>query len=235
MPSDAPLKAILIDVGGPLVDESVDYDRMLEIITEILTRIHGRAVSKEDVNSEIGRAIDAWTPSATRSVLWQQVQQDNDRFNAAYAELVRRFFDENYRVTLMPGVEELLPKLADKYTLAIAGNQRSLVRTKLEEAGILKYFKSKEVSEDLKLAKPDSRFFLAICDRIGVPPENCCMIGDRLDNDIYPANVLGMRTIQIRGGPHAVQVPRIPEDVPDAVIERMSEVEAVLERWEGRG
>ncbi len=232
MPSDAPLKAILIDVGGPLVDETANYDRGLGIMAEVLTEFLGREISKQDVIDEMGRAIDAWTPTATRSVLWKYVGADIESFRTVYARLVKRYFDDSYEITLMPGVEELLPKLAEKYTLAIAGNQRSLVRIKLEEAGILKYFISKEVSEDLKLAKPDSRFFLAICDRIGVPPENCCMIGDRLDNDIYPANVLGMRTIQIRGGPHAVQVPRIPEDVPDAVIGHMSEVVQVIQTWE---
>ena len=31
-------------------------------------------------------------------------------------------------------------------------------------------------------------------------PENAVMIGDRIDNDIEPANRLGMRTIWVRQG-----------------------------------
>jgi FMN phosphatase YigB (HAD superfamily) len=58
------------------------------------------------------------------------------------------------------------------------------------------------------------------------------MIGDRLDHDIYPANVLRMRTIWLRMGPHAVQVPRVPEDVPDAVITSIIQAPDVLEEWE---
>ena len=88
------------------------------------------------------------------------------------------------------------------------------------------------LSSEVHLHKPDSRFFLAVCERISVSPENCCMVGDRLDNDIYPANVLGMRTIWVRTGPHAVQRPRVPEDVPDAVVESMREVLEVIEGWE---
>ena len=134
-------------------------------------------------------------------------------------------------LSLTEGIQEVIPKLASKYVLALAGNQPSVIAERLERTGLLEFFHSRLVSEDLGLYKPDSRFFLAICDRIGVPPEECCMIGDRLDNDIYPANVLRMRTIWLQMGPHAVQVPRMPEDVPDAVITSIIQAPDVLEEW----
>ena len=32
------------------------------------------------------------------------------------------------------------------------------------------------------------------------PPEQACMIGDRIDNDIVPAKELGMKTIRVKQG-----------------------------------
>jgi FMN phosphatase YigB (HAD superfamily) len=75
------------------------------------------------------------------------------------------------------------------------------------------------------------RFFNAICDRIGIAPEHCCMVGDRLGYDIYPANLLRMRTIWMKVGPHAIQQPRVPEDVPDASISELAELPPMLDKW----
>jgi FMN phosphatase YigB (HAD superfamily) len=42
-------------------------------------------------------------------------------------------------------------------------------------------------------------------------PENAVMIGDRLDNDIYPAKKLGFKTVHILRGFGRVQIPKSEE------------------------
>jgi putative hydrolase of the HAD superfamily len=232
MLSGKPLKAIFFDVGGPIVDESVENDRMIDLLAVILSEELKKSIPRDDVVREWDKAIRAWAPSCNRTVLWQYLRPDRKRFQSAYKEQSRRFFAGIVEATLMPGVIELIPRLADKYLLALAGNQHTAIRDKMISSGVLGFFKSTAVSEDLGFQKPDTRFFLAICDRIDVPAENCCMVGDRLDNDIYPANVLGMRTIWFKVGPHAVQTPRIPEDEPDETIESIIEIPDIVERWE---
>ncbi|HDS30690.1 MAG TPA: HAD family hydrolase [Firmicutes bacterium] len=231
MLSAQPLKAFLFDVGGPIVDESVDNERIIGIIADILTDLTGKHVSPDEVRAERDKAIRAWSPSGNRAALWKFLKPDRGKFDSAYRELVRGFLDGIEEVALVPGVAELIPKLAANFTLALAGNQHSAIKEKLRSTGILEFFKSTEVSEDIGLEKPDTRFFLAICSRIGIPPEQCCMVGDRLDNDIYPANVLGMRTIWLKAGPHAVQEPRIPEDEPDETIESLMRIHEIIEKW----
>ena len=232
--SDSPIRALLIDVGGPLVDESADFDHTIRMLRRILSDQLGRKVTESEIIRARDQAILAWAPSFTKAVLWKFLQPDKALTNDAYMKAVKEIYKYKEDLILMPGVTEILPILAEKYVLAIAGNQLSEIKGKLEKSGILKYFTSKLVSCDIGFHKPDSRFFTAVCDRIGIPPAECCMIGDRLDNDIYPANVMGMRTIWIRVGPHAVQKPRIPEDVPDAVISGMSEIPSILDSWEER-
>jgi putative hydrolase of the HAD superfamily len=56
------------------------------------------------------------------------------------------------------------------------------------------------------------------------------MVGDRIDNDIFPARVLGMRTVLFRTGRHIRQQPRSPAEVPDAVVEDVEELRNAILR-----
>ncbi len=42
------------------------------------------------------------------------------------------------------------------------------------------------------------------------------MVGDRIDCDMIPARLLGMRTVRLRSGRHASQEARSPDEGPDA-------------------
>jgi putative hydrolase of the HAD superfamily len=229
---ESPLRALLIDVGGPLIDESVDYDHTLQLIRRALASELGRDVGESEIESARDEAIHAWAPSFTKAVLWHFLQPNKELTQAIYLQAVDQICRYPEEIVLTDGVTEVLPLLAGKYVLALAGNQPSEVKERLQKAGVLKYFTSKLVSWDIGFHKPYTRFFIAVCERIDVPPESCCMIGDRLDNDIYPANVMGMRTIWIQAGPHAIQHPRIPEDVPDATVASISEIPGVLDEWD---
>jgi ribonucleotide monophosphatase NagD (HAD superfamily) len=44
------------------------------------------------------------------------------------------------------------------------------------------------------------------------------MVGDRIDKDVIPARLVGMRTVRIRLGLHREQRARSPEEVPDAEL-----------------
>ena len=71
---------------------------------------------------------------------------------------------------------------------------------------------------------PDTRFFLAALRAVGARADEAVMVGDRLDNDIYPANILGMKTIRLLTGPFAAQEARTPRDLPDVTIGTLAEL-----------
>lgn len=50
------------------------------------------------------------------------------------------------------------------------------------------------------------------------------MIGDRLDNDIYPAKKIGMNTIWIKQGFGAYQIPKSKEYEPDIAINHLTKL-----------
>lgn len=61
-------------------------------------------------------------------------------------------------------------------------------------------------------AKPDRRLFIRACEKLGVKPEDCWMIGDSLENDILPARAIGMRTVLL-DREHRYARENVPADV----------------------
>ena len=50
------------------------------------------------------------------------------------------------------------------------------------------------------------------------------MIGDRLDNDIVPANKIGMKTVWIKQGFGKYLMPSAAEEIPDYTVESLSDL-----------
>jgi len=77
---------------------------------------------------------------------------------------------------------------------------------------------------------PDVRLFLRACEDLGVEPGECIMVGDRVDNDIAPARLLGMRTVLLRAGRHIAQQPRSLDEVPDFEVRTVEEMRTAIGR-----
>ena len=99
--------------------------------------------------------------------------------------------------TLVPGAKEMLENLQAKgYRLFAASNSFGhLQRSRLERAGILKYFEDTYISMDIGYDKPDVRYFEEALRRCGLQPNEVLMIGDSLTTDILGAQAVGMDTI----------------------------------------
>lgn len=64
--------------------------------------------------------------------------------------------------------------------------------------GLLQYIDLVIASAEEGISKPDRRIFEIALKRSGCKANNAIMIGDRIDNDIIPAKLLGMYTIWIK-------------------------------------
>ena len=63
--------------------------------------------------------------------------------------------------------------------------------------------------------------------KINSKPQECIMIGDRLDNDIIPASNLGMKTIWIRQGLAIYQDIKLGIKHADYVVSSLKEIKEV--------
>lgn len=120
---------------------------------------------------------------------------------------------------LYPAVPALLQQLSASYSLGIIANQNAGLEDRLRTWGILPYFRVIVSSHDVGAAKPDPAIFETALTAAHCLPEEACMIGDRLDNDILPAQQLGMRTVWVRQGLGGLGNPALLPQHPDAIID----------------
>lgn len=85
-------------------------------------------------------------------------------------------------------------------------------------------------TSDLPHSKPHPSVFAEVAARLAVDPAACVMIGDRQIDDVSGAKAVGMRGVWRRNesGFPASDV------VPDAVVDRLSELPPLLRAWGGR-
>jgi putative hydrolase of the HAD superfamily len=105
---------------------------------------------------------------------------------------------------------------------------RALHERVFRRDGVLELIDGAVYSSEIPYTKPHPEAFLAAMAAIGVTdPASCVFVGDRPFDDIYGAGRVGMRTVFI---PHS-GLPDFAQSVPDAVIGRLAELPALLDRW----
>lgn len=102
----------------------------------------------------------------------------------------------------------------------------------LRRDGVFDRFDACVWSSDLDWTKPHAEAFHAVLAAVGVTdPSRAVYVGDRPFDDVSGAKAVGMRAVLV---PHS-NIPedqRVPVDVhPDAVIQRLSDLPAVLADW----
>ena len=121
--------------------------------------------------------------------------------------------------------------LVEGLMVGLAANQQSSRRDSMDSAVILKYFQYREVSGSTGLYKPDPRLLLQSCESLGVTPEETIMVGDRIDNDVVPARMLGMKAIRFVTGRHAHQHPRSWAEAPHAEVRSVDELDRAIQKF----
>ena len=114
------------------------------------------------------------------------------------------------------------------YKLGVIANQKTGLKNRLEEFGILKYFDLVIASEEVGVSKPDKEIFNIALSKAKCKLHECIMIGDRLDNDIIPANKIGMKTIWIRQGLAKYQDIKLGMENANFVVSSLKEIKDIL-------
>ncbi|TWT08827.1 HAD family hydrolase [Reyranella sp. CPCC 100927] len=224
-----PITTLLFDVGGPLDTEEA-FERAVDRLLPQAVRRQGIDVTSADYDEACARAVESFAPNLYQAVIWRLCNGDVFAAHRAWtlfsAEMARNDLAE-----ARPGMIELLAALrASGFSLGIVANQPLTLAAKLERLGMAGLFDSADGSAQLGFHKPDPRLFLTVCARLGAVPADCLMVGDRIDNDIVPARLLGMRTVRFRAGRHAAQAPRSWTELPDADVATVDELAAAIDR-----
>ena len=203
------MKVLFFDVGYTLVNEDAVWEARCREQTQT-DEAKSLGLSAFDIYHEIEIASIARKPQFRTLI---------DKYNfkevAPYRTELEKLYDET------PAV---IKRLSQKYELGIIANQLDGLKERLQAFDLLQYFKYIISSWDVQLMKPDIRIFEYVLDKANCAPQETCMIGDRLDNDILPAKSLGMKTIWIKQGFGALQKPLSKSEEPDHSINNLSEL-----------
>ncbi len=197
------IKWIFFDIGSTLVDESVAYKRRIE------KTIENTDVSYEDFYNKVVE-------------ISKYNQKGYNKALEAYGLTVAPWNSEDEFV--YPEAEGCLKTLRRKYHIGIIANQNFGSKDRLEKLGLMKYIDLVVASAEEGVAKPDLRIFRIALDKAHCLPKNAVMVGDRLDNDIAPANLIGMKTVWIKQGFCGMTTVKSENEAPDYRIENLNEL-----------
>jgi HAD superfamily hydrolase (TIGR01509 family) len=207
------VKCIFFDIGYTLINEDDVWEqRCIEQAETEEAKMLG--LSQGQIYEEIIRASIAYQPQY-RTV----VKKFGFLNSAPYRHELEKLYDN---------ADLVLQSLSQKYKLGIIANQTDGLVDRLNSWGILKYFTFIISSWDYQIMKPDIKLFQIAVEKSGYNSSETVMVGDRLDNDIFPAKNIGMKTIWIKQGFGGMQKPKSDEYLPDAEITSLGELVDIL-------
>ena len=128
----------------------------------------------------------------------------------------------------LPGAEEALERLSEKYKLYLASNGTAKVQAgRLKSANISHYFAEIFVSQEIGANKPALEYFTRCFARIpGFDPAKAMIVGDSLTSDILGGINAGISTCWV----NPKHLPGREDIRPDYQIEALSQLENLLEK-----
>lgn len=221
-----PKQAILIDAGGVLLDETNLEDVFCKSIVEAFHHCE-YDYTDEQYRRDYKEGMLRFCPKSTHYVIWKVTGGNTGEFNRVIGTFRETFAQPP--LVLMPGIDKQLRTLAKKYALVLAGQYGSEIYDLLDKHDLSGLFANRLSQDDFTLTKPDPRFLLQIADRAGFFPGDCIVIGDRIDKDIVPARMAGMKTALVKSSIYRIQQPRIPDECPDATAESVDGIAEAIQ------
>lgn len=181
------IHAVVFDVGETIVDESREFGRWadwLGIPRHTFSAVFGAVIARGLDHREVFQVFQPGLDLAAERERRELAGQPES-------------FDE---ADLYPDARPCLAALREQGLLVgLAGNQPARVETILRALDLPVDLIG--TSEGWDVEKPSAGFFDRVAAEAGCPAERVLYVGDRIDNDIRPAQAAGMATALIRRGP----------------------------------
>jgi len=209
------IRAVFFDVGETLINET----RML----------HGWADHMGVGRDEFIAVLD--DVIARREHYRRVFERLKPDYDVAAAAAERRQSGTAFRIEaqdLYHDARQCLSDLREKgFFIGIAGNQPASAKATLLSFGLDADLIT--TSAELGVDKPAPEFFRRILELSGMTAAETLYVGDRVDNDVVPANAFGMKTALLERGPWGRSQANWPEaDRADFRIKALSEIARLI-------
>ncbi|MGB3829822.1 MAG: HAD family hydrolase [Ornithinimicrobium sp.] len=241
------IRAVIFDWGGTLTPwHTVD-------VADIWRRAYADSAHPDDPEAAAALAqvlvtVDAEWAAAGRSRhvsarLADILSGSSERLGMALTELATESARHAYEKEWEPHTftdPEVLPLWTwlrgQEIAVGVLSNtiwSRDYHRDIFARDGVLDLIDGDVYSSEIDWVKPHAQAFRSAARAVGADPQECVYVGDRLYEDVWGPQQVGMRAIHV---PHS----SIPHDqsvqvdaTPDATAQVLSEVAAIVAGWQG--
>jgi HAD superfamily hydrolase (TIGR01662 family) len=183
----AKIQAVCFDVGETIINETKEYGTWadwLGVPRHTFSAVFGAVIARGE---DYRQAFQHFQPGFDLTLERQK------RADSGLPET----FDAN---DLYPDAIACLQDLRTMgVTVALAGNQTARAEALLQSLNLPVDLIG--TSDSWGVEKPSAAFFERIIQELSCGADQILYVGDRLDNDIKPAQAIGMVTVQIKRGP----------------------------------
>ncbi|MFN4262547.1 MAG: phosphoglycolate phosphatase [Thioalkalivibrionaceae bacterium] len=214
---------ILIDLDGTLVDSVPDLSFCVD---ETMQALGLPRRGEAAVRLWVGNGVERLVARALINALDGEPDED---LLARALPVFRDCYQANSarRSTVYPGVREGLMALraADFKLGCVTNKARRFTEPLLDSLHLAPYFELLVAGDDLAQKKPDPAPLLHAAATLGAEPRRSLMVGDS-KSDVHAARAAGFAVVCMRDGYNHGR--DIREEHPDAVLERLDELPALL-------
>jgi HAD superfamily hydrolase (TIGR01549 family) len=194
-----PIRAVFFDVGETIVDETREYGTWadwLGVPRHTFSAVFGAVIAR---GLDYRETFQVFRPGFN-------LTEERERRTAVGQP--ETFSEEN----LYPDSRPCLAGLrAQGLLVGLAGNQTARAETILRVLDLPVDLIG--TSDGWGVEKPSTAFFDRVIKEAGCPPEEILYVGDRLDNDVRPAQEVGISTALVVRGPwgHILEMPQVSD------------------------
>jgi HAD superfamily hydrolase (TIGR01549 family) len=190
------LRAVLFDIDGTLADTD---DQAVRLAVRLLTPLRFLTPTRDTETLARRLVMAAEGPLnvlinlADRLMLDELARPLTEAFDRMRA-------DKSTTPVMIPGVEELVAKMAERYPLAIVttrGDERT--RRFLRDSRLDRYFGAVVTARSTRRTKPHPGPIRRAAEELGVAPEDCLVVGDTTV-DIRAGRAAGAQTAGVLCG-----------------------------------
>jgi HAD superfamily hydrolase (TIGR01509 family) len=232
------LEALLIDVGGTLVDDRTWIERA-QYEQRMRERLRDAFGTDEPWFATLASHpfVDSDAPDweqKTAELVVARLAEEGIEATAEQVERICRAFALPLRevVDLADGVRDAIEAIHERgIPMVLCTNtlwrNDADVRRDWTDLGFADLFSGYVSSHDAGFGKPHPAMFERCLEIVGADASGAAIIGDRPERDIAGARRVGMRAIWMR--PFDFDGP--PDPAPDAEVSHWREIPAIVEAW----
>jgi HAD superfamily hydrolase (TIGR01509 family) len=182
------IRAVVFDLDGLLLDSESAWDGG----RRALAAEHGRPWPEDATAAMMGMSAPEWSAYVRDRVGVPLAPEDIS------ARVVAHVLDAyGERLPLLPGADEAVARMADRWPLALASSSnREVIDRVMATSGWGEIFRTWVSSEEVGRGKPAPDVFLEALRRLGVPPAEAAGVEDS-HNGILAARAAGLRVIAV--------------------------------------